>query len=294
MLHPKLGHQPAKPGQAPDGDARRANLPARFRACVSHSTRLRTVRAAPSAPKGLRSARRAIATLEFALIAPVMFVLLSGTYDVARVLILWSEVNDAANTIAITATNIAVANADGTVQITYSQAQQALSLVYAEMPWVRLGIEQGARTASLSSISFQAVTGSCTPSSSQNCYIPVVGFSLAYADSVKLAGNTPGNTSSFSAGNATRSCTATITQIGPTDAYKTGQTALNTLRTDNVTSPDPIMVADVSYTYTPIYHFITGGTIVLQRTVFSPLRSGTTAYVGGSNATGNCSGNPTS
>ena len=245
-------------------------------------------------PAGLRSAREGIATIEFALIAPVMFILLSGVYDIARVLILSSEVNDAANTIAITASNIAVANADGTVQITYSQAQQALSLVYAEMPWVRLGIERGARTASLSSVSFQAVSGQCTASSTQNCYNAVVGFSLAYADSVKIASNTPGNSTSFSSSNATRSCTGYLTQIGPTDAYKTGQTALNTLRTDNVTTPDAVMVADVSYTYTPIYHFITGSTIVLQHTVFSPLRAGTSAYVGGTNATGNCSGNPTS
>ncbi len=246
------------------------------------------------APAGLRAACQGIATIEFALIAPVMFILLSGVYDIARVLILSSEVNDAANTIAITASNIAVANADGTVQITYSQAQQALSLVYAEMPWVRLGIEKGARTATLSAVSFAAVTGSCTASSSQNCYNAVVGFSLAYADSVKIASNTPGNSTSFSSSNATRSCTGYLTQIGPTDSYKTGQTALNTLRTDNVTTPDTIMVADVSYTYTPIYHFITGSTIVLQATVFSPLRTGTSAYVGGTNATGNCSGNPTS
>ena len=294
MLDPKLAPHPATPGQAPETGPRQDNRRAWFLTCPRPSVTLSNARTAPNALASLRAARRAIATIEFALIAPVMFILLSGFYDIARVLILSSEVNDAANTIAITASNIAVANADGTVQITYSQAQQALSLVYAEMPWVRLGIEQGARTAALSSISFQAVTGSCTPSSSQNCYTPVVGFSLAYADSVKLSSNTPGNTTSFSSSNATRSCTGTITQIGPTDTYKTGQTALNTLRTDNVTSPDPIMVADVSYTYTPVYHFITGSTIVLQRTVFSPLRSGTTAYVGGSNATGNCSGNPTS
>ena len=249
--------------------------------------------AAAAAPTGLRAARQAIATIEFALIAPVMFILLSGVYDIARVLILSSEVNDAANTIAITASGIAVANADGTVQITYSQAQQALSLVYAEMPWVRLGIERGPRSATLSAVSYQAVSGACTASATQNCYNAVLGFSLAYADSVKVASNTPGNATSFS-NSATRACSASITQIGPTDTYKTGQTAMNTLRTDNVTAPDAIMVADVSYTYTPIYHFITGGTVVLQHTVFSPLRTGTSAYVGGTNAAGNCSGNPTS
>ena len=293
MLDPKLARHVCKPARAAVWLAGRSRRPDREAARTHDAPGPQGARAS-AAPASLRTARGAVASLEFALVAPMLLILLSGVYDVARVLILSSEVNDAANTIAITATDIAVANADGSVQITYSQAQQALSLVYAEMPWVRLGIEQGARTASLSSISFQAMTGSCTATSSQNCYTPVVGFSLAYADSVKIAKNTPGNTTSFSSSNATRSCTSSITQIGPTDSYKTGQTALNTLRTDNVTTPDPILVADVSYTYTPIYHFITGSTIVLQRTAMSALRSGNTAYIGGTNATGNCSGNPTS
>jgi Flp pilus assembly protein TadG len=205
-------------------------------------------------------ARCGVAALEFALILPILATLLIGVFDMAKALILWQEVFNAAHAIPLSATSIAV-QPNKSSALTVAQAQQAMSIIYAEMPWVRDGIEQGMRSVTLSSINFTAAGNNCAPSSSQNCMLANVVWSLAYTGNGQTA---------FT--QVARPC-GTLTQITPTATIPAGQTVLSTLRTAAVTAPDPILVADVHYRYTPFFLNFLTGPVDFWATGYWPVRS---------------------
>jgi Flp pilus assembly protein TadG len=213
----------------------------------------------------LRGGRRAVASIEFAAIAPVMFLMVAGVFDLTKAVVLWEQVHNTAHQVAISATNVSI-NPDGTTSITPSQAQEAMSIIFAQMPWVRQGIETGTRSVTLSSVAFVPITSSsCTQTASNNCYSAQVAWSVGYG-----GGNQSGVTP-FTV--VTRSCTP-LTQITPTAQLQMNQTPLNTLRTANVTLPDAVIVADVHYKYTPFFLKFLTGAVDFWATASYPARSG--------------------
>jgi Flp pilus assembly protein TadG len=200
----------------------------------------------------LRAARDGNTAIEFGIIAPVMALFLIGVFDISKVLILSAELNNASHLIPVSATTISV-QPNNTTVLTGAQAQQAMSLIYAEIPWLRDGIEAHTASVTLSSVAFVPVTTGCTQTTGQNCYTAAVMWSVAYGDLARTAGTSPFATAIL------RPCTASLVQIQPTQAIPVGQTRLTILRTANVTQPDPILVADVHYQYVPFFtKFITG------------------------------------
>jgi Flp pilus assembly protein TadG len=93
----------------------------------------------PSHRKAIASALaepRSVAAMEFALVAPILITLTLATYDLARALLIWQQINNAAEAIAEAAEKIA---ANNNSQLTMAQMNNAMSTIYAEVPGLNLG-----------------------------------------------------------------------------------------------------------------------------------------------------------
>ena len=127
-----------------------------------------------------------------------------------------------------------------------------MSAIFAEIPWIRSGAEGGKRSVTLTSVTFKQISASCDPTKTICAYSANVAWSVAYADP---AGRYPSNSNTFLAN--VRNC-GTLTQVVPSQEVAS-LTALTQIRTQGVSNPDPVLVADVYYVYTPIFfNFITG------------------------------------
>ncbi len=89
--------------------------------------------------------RRGVAAMEFALISPVMLLILFGTLDFCRAFIAWQEVNYAAEAIVQAAEKLSVVNSTAAIpaSLTDVQLQSAMSSIYAEMPGLDKGLGDG-------------------------------------------------------------------------------------------------------------------------------------------------------
>lgn len=202
----------------------------------------------------LSNERSGVAALEFALIVPIMVLMAIGVLDISRAVILWQEVYNAAHTIPLSASIVAVQSNRATA-LTPTQVQQQMSGVYAEIPWLADGIANGLRSVTLSSITYQPVPG-CVPAAGVRCYTAFVTWSLAY----------PGGTGDLNLAQwktYTRPCLPPVVEIHhaaavpPTALLIPPQLAV--IRTLDVASPDPMLVADVYVQYKPFFYgFITG------------------------------------
>ncbi len=198
--------------------------------------------------------RSGVAALEFALIVPAMVLLTVGVLDMSKAVILRQQIYNAAHTIPLSASIVAV-QANKTTSLSVVQAQQQMSAIYAEMPWLADGIADGVRSVTLSSVTFVPIPG-CPPVIGTSCYIPNVTWSLAYPGGV-------GDPNAKQWQSVTRSCVVPPTQIHPTASPPVSPLTiplpLTVLRTLDVTQPDPILVADVHIQYRPfLYGFVTG------------------------------------
>ena len=198
----------------------------------------------------LRCAENGVAAMEFALVAPCVIVFVIGVFDISKALILNQQVYNAAHTIPVSASGLAV-QPDKTTSLTVTQVQQSMSAIFAEMPWIRSGLETGFRSVTMSSIIFQKVDPSCVALPLIPCsYAPHVAWSVPYTEPANRYAN---NGSTFQA--ITRSCMQ-LNQTAPTAGVASDLTSLRTL---NVVNPDPILVVDVHYQYTPVFlNFLTG------------------------------------
>ena len=227
-----------------------------------------------------------IASLEFALVAPVLLMLVIGGFDISRAMLLWQQVWLAAHDISLSAATIAV-QTDKTSTLTPAQAQQAMSIVYAAMPTVRNGAASGVRSVTLTSVDFVPVAN-CTPvTGNTNCYVASVVWSVTYGGGGQ-AGWTP----------LTRSCgPLPLVQIQPTANPPAGVSQLGVLTTLNVSSPDPSIVADVHYQFTPMPFDLFMKKQDFWATAIFSTRTGATASVTtqyatytGTDGTGTCPG----
>jgi Flp pilus assembly protein TadG len=202
----------------------------------------------------MRRERRGSVVVEFAFILPLMITCIVAVYDMSKAMILYEEVQNASHTIPLSASILAV-QSDGSTSLTSTQVQQAMSAIYAEIPMIRSGLAGGTRSVTMTSIIFLPNPSTCT----SNCaYVPNVAWSVPYNDS-----NATGFTS------VTRAC-GTLTQTTPTGGTVS---SLTSLRTASVTNPDPILVVDVHYQYTPMFLFFITGPIDFWSSGYWPVRS---------------------
>ncbi len=189
--------------------------------------------------------------LEFALVAPLMLTMLFGSYDVAQVFIAMRRVTSTAQEIVQIATEQAV-QPDQSSALTVQQAYQAMTAIYAMIPGLKTGADTSPFSVTLSAVVFVAnqgcvVGGTCT-------YVGTVMWSVALPSPGLSVARTP--------------C-GIVTQVTPDQ-----QATINNLATSGMTTLTSVVVADVSYTYTPLFSGFVTGPIKLQRTAFLPPRAG--------------------
>ncbi len=250
-------------------------------------TRFQALQARPAGTRRRHGARgtAGVASIEFALTAPILLMLVIAGFDASRAMLLWQQVWLAAHNISLSATTIAV-QTDKTSTLTPAQAQQAMSIVYAAMPTIRNGAATGTRSVTLTSVDFVPLPA-CTPINNvTNCYVASVVWSVAYS-----GGGQAGWTS------VTRSCAPPLAQITPTGALPPGATQLNVLTTLNVNNPDPSIIADVHYQFTPLPFDLFVGKRDFWATAIFSTRTGATntvvtqyATYTGNDGTGTCPG----
>ena len=132
--------------------------------------------------------RRAVAALEFALVAPLMVLLFWGVYDLARALIAWEETCASAQQIAQAAEKLSVTAGSSMTSLTSTQMQDAMTTIYAQMPGLNLGNGTGSMTGAfavtLSGVAYKPLcpaSGGCgrqAPSTLWSTYLTEGGAQL--------------------------------------------------------------------------------------------------------------------
>jgi len=205
------------------------------------------------------AASHAVAALEFALLAPVMALLLLGVYNLARLAIIWEQVWSASRSIAESATALAT-RTDGSSLLNMQEVNLSLSEIFAQIPWVAAGIANGPYkgagqntpntiTAVLSSVNYMPEPG-CKAASCP--YRQTVEWSMSYV---------PRGFTGF-VGSAFRRC------ISSTAGTPIPSTIVNTATYsgDPIYVSDPFVIADVSVVVTPYFFNVIVGNVTLSAT----------------------------
>jgi Flp pilus assembly protein TadG len=192
--------------------------------------------------------------IEFAIVAPVMFILLTGAYDVTQLLIAQRRVIVTAQEIVEIATELSI-QPNQNMTLTPTQAYQAQTAIFALIPGLKNGTDSSHFFVTLSAAVFTATPAGCV--AGVNCtYIANTAWSTPLTQST-----TP----------VTRPC-GVIAQVAPTQ-----QATINNLPTVGMTGLQSIVIADVSYVYQPLFTGFVVGPVTVQRTAFLPPRTGTAA-----------------
>jgi len=104
--------------------------------------------------KRLAADARSAAGLEFAIVAPLLVIMLFGVFEVCNAGIIYEEVQNAAHSIPASASNLAVQSSTGATSLTYQQIDLIASEIWAEIPELRTGLENGTASVTISSITF--------------------------------------------------------------------------------------------------------------------------------------------
>ena len=203
------------------------------------------------APALLRD-RSGTPAIEFALLAPVMFTMLAGSYDITQIFIAMRAVTGTAQAIVQIATEQSV-QPDQSNSLTVREAYQAMTAIYAMIPGLKSGADTSQYSVTLSAIVFVASPPGCVAGG--NCtYVGKTAWSVAL-----LPMGLP----------VTRTPCSVVAQVA-SDQRATA----SSLPTSGMTTLTSVVVADVSYQYQPLFSGFVTGPITLQRTAFLPPRAG--------------------
>jgi Flp pilus assembly protein TadG len=227
---------------------------------------MRTAQKKPARFNALAKSSGAVAALEFAILAPVMALLLLGVYNLARLAVMWEQVWSASQSIAESATTLAE-RPDGSSLLNTQEVNLALSEIFAQIPWVAAGIATGPYretgqntpntiTAVLSSVNYMPEPG-CKVASCP--YQQTVEWSMSYV---------PKGFSGFTV-SAFRPC------VQSAAGAPIPSTIVNSLtyKGDPIYVSDPFVIADVSVVVTPFFFNILVGNVTLSATSYIPVRS---------------------
>jgi Flp pilus assembly protein TadG len=244
--------------------------------------------------RSLHRTCRGVAATEFALIAPVMLLILFAALDFGRALIAWQEVTYAAEAVVQAAEKLSVVNSTDAVpaSLTDVQMQAAMSSIYAEMPGLDKGrgdgwLGPGGYGVTLSEVVYTPVCQATVNCATQ---IPYPYWSTYLQESKP---NSYGMTAlnqppAVLAPPPLRACNAPLTPVGtfPNDrtqlmvmidpfhgAKSQGNGAALTL--------PPQLVADVSFTFVPFFsavfgHFLSASGVTFRASATLPTPIGDT------------------
>ncbi len=205
--------------------------------------------ARPRRVTGLRRDRDGGPAMEFAIVAPVMVMLLLGGLDASDALLTWRRVATAAREIAIIATEMSV-QPDLTTVLTPAQAYQASTAIYALFPQLKSTVNTVQYSVTLSAIVFTATPPGCDPAT--NC---VYTASTAWSYALPMGRN------------VTRPC-GVLQQVPPGTPASP-----RTVPTAGMTALTSVVVADVTVVYTPVFTAFITSPITMSRAAFMPPRT---------------------
>jgi hypothetical protein len=215
--------------------------------------------AAREARRGVAAmeARRGVAAMEFAMVAPLMVVMVWGVWDVARAMLAWEETVRAAEGIAQAAEKLSVKPGTGSsyvTTLTSTDMQNAMTTIFAQMPWLGTGNGDGEFTGPffvlLSGVEFvppcaATATGTCAAQAPYTMWSSALSVNATQlktnppqapylydrpCGALQPVAEFPNNASQF------------FVMIDPN--LEPGSTTINLI---------PQVVADVVYTYTPTF-----------------------------------------
>ncbi len=209
--------------------------------------------------------RRAVAALEFALLAPVYVTLVLTLYDVTSAVIDWIQLAGAARAVALIATASAATPANTNV-LSSTQAAAASSAIYAVMPSLQ-SAPSSQFSVTITSVVFTPIPKTCTSA---------CNYKANVAWSVGLQGSA-----------VTRGCGRLTSQPD------TAPPSLSKLPADAF-SAAPMLVVDITYNFTPLFNVVFGTGLVLRESAYMGTRVGTNAdwvsYTGPNQAQVQCPG----
>jgi Flp pilus assembly protein TadG len=186
-----------------------------------------------------------VAAVEFALVAPLLFVLAFGFYDLVVATTIWWHLMEAAEAIGQIATSNA-ATSNQTNSLTETQAYVASTAIYPLVPQLASATAQTFSVV-LSSVVFAPTVANCTSSCT---YTAAVAWSYSFLGTA-----------------AARACGP----LKPATDVATPSPA--TLPVDAF-SAAPLLLVDVSFTYQPLFTSYIKTAIQLKRTAYMPMRTG--------------------
>jgi hypothetical protein len=224
----------------------------------------------------LRSDLRGVAALEFAIAAPVMFILVLATVDGARALLIWEQMHNAANAIAEAAEKLSVTTdpSSGAIvsELTADQMQQAMSVIYAEIPGLNLGQGGGLFPGNFG-VTLSSVTYTPLCKAASGCGVQVA--SLLWTSSLAAGGSKLQQ-------SWLRSCLIPPIQVAhmPDNALDLLEIPSPVLAGGSPMTLAPQVVADVIYKFTPWFPFFPiSGYLYATATFPAPLGGLNTAVV---------------
>lgn len=220
----------------------------------------------------LRLCRSGVAAMEFALIAPVMAILMIGLVDITQALITYRRVTTVAQQTAEIVTEMAE-NPDATEAavvpphtpaLSVAQLNAASTLIYSVFPNLRNVLVQTPSLApysvTVSQIVYAGAPAGCTTG------VDCTSYTANLAWSVPL---TRGQ-------QTVRSC-GEVTQVSPT-----APVTLTNVSTAGMTALQTAIVVDVSYVYAPMFGIFAKsglGNLTFRRTAIAPPRNFPSAYI---------------
>jgi hypothetical protein len=241
------------------------------------------------AARGLRrlcaATNSGIASIEFALLAPVMASMMCGMVDLTDAIIANQRVSTTAEEVGEIATQQSV-QPDLTTSLTVAQVLTAQTAIYGILPEVRY-LPSSSFSVTISEISYNGYSYPpssvpCTPASpvQQSCYpCNVLGLGAS--------GNCPYNYYNVAwsipltyGGQVERPCGSATIVLPTASPTVNASGAITSVPTGSMTTGNAsVLAVDVSYKFTPIFFKFVTGTITFRQSAYFNQRSFTSPYV---------------
>jgi Flp pilus assembly protein TadG len=223
-----------------------------------------------------------VAAVEFALVAPILLTMSLAVFDIARALLVWQQIGNAAEAIVEAAEKLSVTpQPDGSVtaSLTPTQMQTAMTTIYAQVPGLNLGnpvgaIYPGSYSVTLSSVTFLPLCDPYPTKTKPACTVANVGTQRPKLVWSSYLANSSGNIVGGPSLNASPVPSPPLRPCG-SDKLKPVAQFPNTVPEQYTRMIDPAiappnqpanapmilvpqLVADVQYTFTPAFGAFSG------------------------------------
>ncbi len=199
--------------------------------------------------------------------APVATTLSFAAVDIARAYTVWEQTCNAAPAIAEAAEKLSYSSSSATTQLTYTQMQSAMSIIYAEVPGLSLG-NGTSTTASTFRVTLSGVVYAPTCATSSGCaaQTPYTAWSSYLAQTGVTFTTAP-----------LRACGALtgVSSFPNNDTQLTKMVTWSAAAGNGYVPIAPQVVADVRSTYVPIFSLFLG-TVVFWSSAVMPAPLGYT------------------